>query len=207
MLRHVWGLGWGGVKKWCPDTLRLKDAETGQVNQEIVDGLFCLTHGGKMSVRVSRSRTKLGQIALARLAMAENSCFFLPRFQHALRWTCCQCLIVYRTYVFFNRKNTQNLIQKITKTSTENVEPNKFVFVKSNVNALINVFERRRVSRLPCFSPAQRAHRGSGRVALCRHPEVREGLHPGTALQETWQAPPPFPMFGRRMFGLLVYWF
>ena len=40
MLRHVWGLGWGGVKKWCPDTLRLKDAETGQVNQKILDGLF-----------------------------------------------------------------------------------------------------------------------------------------------------------------------
>ena len=45
--------------------------------------------------------------------------------------------------IFLSTKktHTQNLIQTLAKTSTENVEPNTVVFVKPNVNALISVLE------------------------------------------------------------------
>ena len=31
---------WKSMKKWRPDTLRLKDADTGQVNEEVFDWVF-----------------------------------------------------------------------------------------------------------------------------------------------------------------------
>lgn len=92
-----------------------------------------------MSVRVSRSRTKLGQIALARLNVKKGDGRKLVFFAQISTCTSLNMLSMPNSIsnicIFQQRKNTQNLIQKVTKTSTENVEPNKFVFVKPNVNA------------------------------------------------------------------------
>ena len=97
--------------------------------------LLCVrTHVACYAVRLNklgqRSRTKLGQSALARLtagqkSMAENSCF-LPTFQHVIPWANCQCHRISNICIF---------------QQYPNIDPKNIVFIKPNVNALNNVFE------------------------------------------------------------------
>ena len=65
---------WKSTKKWHPDTLRLKDADTGQVNEEILDWVVFLRMAEKCPRVWQRSRTKLGQSALARLKVEKGNC-------------------------------------------------------------------------------------------------------------------------------------